>query len=67
MKVALKIPKEFEIDYNKDKFKDFFDRVIAEINYSLDHNQNLCLLGNYEKETAIMFREALDNAEIVNE
>lgn len=39
----------------RDKFKDFFSRVIADIDYD-----GLC--GNYEKEIAEMFLEAFDKA-----
>ena len=45
MLLQLLIPAEFEKDYYTDKFKDFFSRVIADIDFS-----GLC--GNYEKETA---------------
>ncbi len=63
MKVTLEIPKEFESDFNKDRFKDFFMRVRTDIEYSLD-NKEIRLAGNYEKETADMFIEAFKNAQI---
>ena len=50
VKIEIEIPKEFEGDYNSDKFEDFFMRVLADI----DWNGNLC--GNYEKETGIQGR-----------
>lgn len=53
MKIEIEIPEEFEIDFNTDKFKDFFERAKADMN---------CLCGNYEKETADMFIEAFNNA-----
>ena len=56
MKIEIEIPKEFEGDYNFDKFEDFFMRVMADI----DWNGNLC--GNYEKETAEMFVKAFQNS-----
>ena len=31
MKLIIDIPTEFEIDYNGDKFKDFFSRVLCDI------------------------------------
>lgn len=56
MKVIIDIPKDFTGDYIADKFKDFFSRVIADID-----NKGLC--GNYEKEIAEMFLEAFDGSE----
>lgn len=55
MKLTIDIPKGYERDFIADKFKDFFSRVIADINYD-----GLC--GNYEKEIAEMFLEAFDKA-----
>lgn len=55
MKLTIDIPREYERDFIADKFKDFFSRVIADIDYS-----GLC--GNYEKEIAEMFLEAFDKA-----
>lgn len=55
MKLTIDIPKGYERDFISDKFKDFFSRVIADIDYS-----GLC--GNYEKEIAEMFLEAFDKA-----
>ena len=43
MKITIEIPEEFEIDYKTDKFKDFFQRVLADMDY---------VCGNYERETA---------------
>lgn len=59
MKLTIDIPKGYERDFITDKFKDFFSRVIADMDYS-----GLC--GNYEKEIAEMFLEAFDNAIIGN-
>lgn len=55
MKVIIDIPKDYTRDYTADKFKDFFSRVIADID-----NKDLC--GNYEKEIAEMFLEAFDGS-----
>ena len=55
MKLKIDIPREYERDFSADKFKDFFSRVIADINCD-----GMC--GNYEKEIAEMFLEAFDNA-----
>ena len=56
MKVAIDIPKDFEGDYIVDKFKDFFSRVIADIDC-----KGMC--GRYEKEIAEMFLKAFDDSE----
>lgn len=55
MKLTIDIPRGYERDFIADKFKDFFSRVIADINCN-----GLC--GNYEKEIAEMFLEAFDKA-----
>lgn len=31
MKILIDIPKEFEVDYNTDRFADFFHRCIADM------------------------------------
>ena len=56
MKVVIDIPKDFEGDYIVDKFKDFFSRVIADIDY-------IGMCGRYEKEIAEMFLKAFDDSE----
>lgn len=55
MKLTIDIPREYERDFIADKFKDFFSRVIADINCD-----GMC--GNYEKEIAEMFLEAFEKA-----
>lgn len=55
MRVVIDIPKDFARDYSADKFKDFFSRVIADIDY-----KGIC--GNYEKETAEMFLKSFDDS-----
>ena len=55
MKLIIDIPKEFETDYKGDKFKDFFSRVLCDIDKGV-------LCGNYEKETAEMFLKAFDES-----
>ena len=55
MKVIINIPKDFEGDYIVDKFKDFFSRVIADIDC-----KGMC--GRYEKEIAEMFLKAFDDS-----
>lgn len=56
MKLIIDIPKNFTRDYIVDKFKDFFSRVIADIDC-----KGMC--GRYEKEIAEMFLKAFDNSE----
>lgn len=55
MKLTIDIPREYKRDFISDKFKDFFSRVIADIDCS-----GLC--GNYEKEIAEMFIKVFDEA-----
>jgi hypothetical protein len=43
MRIQIEIPEEFEEDYRKDRFRDFFERVRADIDY-----RGLC--GNYEEK-----------------
>lgn len=54
MKLVIEIPKEFEQDFQSDKFKDFFKRSLADMG---------CVCGNYERETAEMFIYAFQRAE----
>lgn len=56
MKVVIDVPKDFEGDYYADKFKDFFLRVITDIDC-----KGMC--GRYEKEIAEMFLKAFDDSE----
>lgn len=56
MKVIIDIPKDFERDYISDKFKDFFSRVITDIDC-----KGMC--GRYKKEIAEMFLKAFDDSE----
>jgi len=56
MKVVIDIHKDFTGDYIADKFKDFFSRVIADIDC-----RGAC--GRYEEEIAEMFLKAFDDSE----
>lgn len=56
MKVIIDIPNDFTGDYIVDKFKDFFSRVIADVDC-----KGMC--GRYEKEIAEMFLNAFDDSE----
>lgn len=60
MKIEIEIPKEFEEDYNSDKFEDFFARVMADI--EMGEYFDRCLCGNYERETAYMLWDAFKNS-----
>ena len=54
MKLIIEIPKEFIGDFESDRFEDFFERALADMNgdgYG----------GNYERETAKMFITAFKN------
>lgn len=55
MRIEIEIPKEFESDYTGDKFKDFFSRVLCDIEEGV-------MCGNYEKEIAEMFTKAFDES-----
>lgn len=55
MRIIIDIPEEFESDYKGDMFKDFFSRVLCDI-------QDGTLCGNYEKEIAEMFLKAFDES-----
>lgn len=59
MKVVIDIPNDFTGDYIADKFKDFFSRVIADIDCN-----GMC--GRYEKEIAEMFLKAFGDSEEKN-
>lgn len=56
MKVVIDIPEDYTGDYIVDKFKDFFSRVIADIDC-----KGMC--GRYEREIAEMFLKAFDDSE----
>lgn len=55
MKAIIDIPKDFTGDYIADKFKDFFSRVIADVDC-----KGMC--GKYEKEIAEMFLKAFNDS-----
>ena len=56
MKIEIEIPKEFECDYNNNKFEWFFKCVLA----GTDWDGEFC--GNYEEEIAEMFVKAFENS-----
>ena len=55
MILQLEIPKDFECDYENDRFDDFFRRVFADIDFT-----GMC--GNYEAETAQLMHDAFKNS-----
>lgn len=60
MKIEIEIPKEFEYDYNNNKFGFFFKYVLA----GTDWDGEFC--GNYEEEIAEMFAKAFENSKEIN-
>ena len=56
MKLVIEIPKEFECDWNRDKFYDCFERVFTDLGgmYRVS--------GNYERETIKMLEKAFRDA-----
>ena len=58
MRIEIEIPKEFEGDYDADRFKNFFNRVLTDIIFF----DGLC--GNYEKETAEMLQKAFSKSKL---
>ena len=61
MKIEIDIPKEFEEHFNKDKFKDSFERIMVDI-WNLLENKNCLCAGNYEYETIEMLEKAFENS-----
>ena len=61
MRIEIEIPKEFENHFKQDKFKDSFERIMADIKHSLENGDCLCA-GNYEYETIEMLEKALENS-----
>lgn len=59
--IVLKIPKEFEQDFNTDKFKECFERVLADCK-AWDYAG---LSGNYEHETLEMLLDAFNEAAVL--
>ena len=61
MRIEIEIPKEFEKHFNEDKFKDSFERIMADIKHSLENGDCLCA-GRYEHETIEMLENAFENS-----
>lgn len=65
MYLMIEIPEEFEKDFNNDKFKECFERLLADTKDRFKEH-NILLAGNYEIETLKMFIESFENADIVD-
>lgn len=61
MRIEIEIPKNFEEHFNQDKFKDSFERIMADIKYCLKNGDCLCS-GKYEYETIEMLQKAFKNS-----
>ena len=61
MRIEIEIPKEFEKHFNQDKFKDSLERIMADIEHSLENGDCLCA-GRYEYETVEMLEKAFENS-----
>ena len=64
MRIEIDIPKEFEEHFNQDKFKDSLERIMADIEHSLENGDCLCA-GRYEYETIEMLVKALENSKTI--
>ena len=53
MKVLIDIPEEFEVDYHTDRFRDFFERAVADMDV---------MCGTYERETADVLAKAFEES-----
>ena len=58
MRIEIEIPKDFEGDYNADRFSDFFSRAMIDI----ETMQGMC--GRYEIETAEMLQKAFAESKV---
>ena len=61
MRIEIEIPKEFEEHFKQDKFKDSFERIMADIKHSLENGDCLCS-GRYEYETVEMLGKAFEDS-----
>lgn len=66
MVLKIRISKEFEEHFNKDRFEDSLERIRVDIKFSLENDMPL-LSGNYEMELAEMLRDAMLKAEVIKE
>ena len=61
MKIELKITKEFEEHFKRDKFKDSLERIMIDI-WNLLENKNCLCAGNYEYETIKILEQTLEKS-----
>mgnify|MGYP003325423954 CR=1 FL=1 len=61
MEIKIKIPKEFEEHFNKDRFKDSLERIYTDLEYSANYK----IFGNHELETIKMLEDSLIKAEVI--
>ena len=61
MRIEIEIPKEFEEHFKQDKFKNSFERIMADIKHSLENGDCLCA-GRYEYETIEMLEKAFEDS-----
>lgn len=55
MKVLIDIPEEFQVDYHTDRFRDFFERAVADMDV---------MCGTYERETADVLAKAFEESRL---
>lgn len=55
MKMLIDIPEEFEVDYHTDRFRDFFERAVADMDV---------MCGTYERETADVLAKAFEESRL---
>lgn len=58
MKVLIEIPKEFEEHFNKDRFKDSFERILVDTQCGLECSE-VKMAGLYELELIRMLQNAI--------
>ena len=61
MRIEIEIPKEFEEHFKQDKFKDSFERIMADIEHSVK-SRDCSYAGRYEYETIEMLEKAFENS-----
>lgn len=64
MTIQIKIPKEFEEHFNKDRFIDSLSRLYTDIDC---FNTHFLISGLYEKELLMMLRNSFCTAKIIEE
>lgn len=57
MKIVMDIPESIAADFTRDRFEDFFQRVLADMNQG-----RVC--GNYEREIAEVLTSSLKTASV---